>query len=54
VAFVISNIVVEIPYQILLGVLVWAGYYYPIYGANQSSDKQGLTLMLVVQFFLSR
>lgn len=52
VAFVVSNIVVEIPYQIFLGVLVWASYYYPIYGANQSSDKQGLMLMLVVQFFL--
>lgn len=52
VAFVVSNIVVEIPYQIFLGVLVWASYYYPIYGANQSSDKQGLMLMFVVQFFL--
>jgi hypothetical protein len=52
VAFVVSNIVVEIPYQIILGVLVWASYYYPIYGANQSSDKQGLMLLLVIQFFL--
>lgn len=52
VAFVVSNIVVEIPYQIFLGVLVWASYYYPIYGAEQSSDKQGLMLMFVVQFFL--
>ncbi|KAJ5151362.1 uncharacterized protein N7482_010614 [Penicillium canariense] len=51
VAFVVSNIVVEIPYQILLGVLVWASYYYPIYGANQSLDQQGLMMMFVVQFF---
>lgn len=51
-AFVLSNIVVEIPYQIFLGLLVWASYYYPIYGAHQSSDKQGLMLMFVIQFFL--
>ncbi|KAE8366440.1 ABC-2 type transporter-domain-containing protein [Aspergillus caelatus] len=52
VAFVVSNIVVEIPYMAILGVLVWASYYYPIYGANQSSDKQGLMLLFVIQFFL--
>ncbi|RHZ64960.1 uncharacterized protein CDV56_109348 [Aspergillus thermomutatus] len=52
VAFVVSNIVVEIPYQTILGVLVWASYYYPVYGANQSSDKQGLMLQLVIQFYL--
>ena len=51
-AFVVSNIVVEIPYQIFLGLLVWASYYYPIYGANQSPDKQGLMLLLIIQFFL--
>lgn len=52
VAFVLSNIVVELPYQIFLRVIVWASYYYPIYGASQSSNKQGLMLLFVVQFFL--
>ncbi|KAE8421218.1 ABC-2 type transporter-domain-containing protein [Aspergillus pseudocaelatus] len=52
VAFIVSNIVVEIPYMAILGVLVWASYYYPIYGANQSSDMQGLMLLFVIQFFL--
>lgn len=52
VAFVVSNIVVELPYQIFLGVIVWASYYYPIYGANQNAVTQGLMLMFVVQFFL--
>ncbi|KAL2843442.1 ABC-2 type transporter-domain-containing protein [Aspergillus pseudodeflectus] len=50
--FIVANNLVEIPYQTLLGVLVWASYYSPIYGANQSSDKQGLMLLLVIQFFL--
>lgn len=52
VAFIVSNIVVEIPYQVLLGLSVWASYYYPIYGANQSSQVQGLMLLFVIQFFV--
>lgn len=51
-AFLIANIVVEIPYQIILGILVWACYYFPIYGANQTSEQQGLMLLFIVQFFI--
>lgn len=51
-AFLIANVVVEIPYQVLLGIIVWASYYYPIYGANQSSEQQGLMLLFVIQFFV--
>lgn len=53
-AFLIANIVVEIPYQILLGVLVFACYYYPIYTVDgiQSSERQGLILLYCVQFFI--
>jgi ATP-binding cassette, subfamily G (WHITE), member 2, PDR len=53
-AFLIANIVVEIPYQILLGVLVFASYFYPIYtkGGIPPSVRQGLILLLIVQFFV--
>lgn len=53
-AFLIANILVEIPYQILLGILVFASYYYPIYtiGGIPSSQRQGLILLLLVQFFV--
>ena len=53
-AFIIANIVVEIPYQILLGILVYASYFYPIYtkGGFPSSQRQGLILLLLVQFFV--
>lgn len=51
-AFLIANIVVEIPWQILLGVLVWAAWYFPIYGAGQSAERQVLTLLYVIQFFV--
>ncbi|TVY15202.1 ZEB2-regulated ABC transporter 1 [Lachnellula arida] len=53
-AFVIANIVVEIPYQILLGVMVFASYFYPIYtsGGIPSAQRQGLILLLLIQFFV--
>ena len=51
-AFLIANIFVEIPYQILLGMLVFASYYYPIFGKNQSSERQGLILLYCIQFFV--
>lgn len=53
-AFLIANIIVEIPYQILLGVMVWASYFYPIYtrGGIPSAERQGLILLLLVQFFV--
>jgi ATP-binding cassette subfamily G (WHITE) protein 2 (PDR) len=53
-AFLIANITVEIPYQILLGIMVFASYFYPIYtkGGIPSSERQGLILLLLVQFFV--
>jgi ATP-binding cassette subfamily G (WHITE) protein 2 (PDR) len=51
-AFIIANIVVEIPYQILLGICVFASYYYPVFGASQASERQGLILLFLVQFFV--
>jgi ATP-binding cassette subfamily G (WHITE) protein 2 (PDR) len=50
-AFLIANIVVEIPWQILLGVCVFASFYYPVFGI-QSPDRQGLILLYCVQFFV--
>lgn len=51
-AFLIANVIVEIPYQVLAGIIAWASYYYPIYGANQASHRQGLMLLFVVQFYM--
>jgi len=50
-AFLIANILVEIPYQVLLGILVFASYMYPVYGI-ESSQKQGLVLLFCIQFFV--
>ncbi|EAW09321.1 putative ABC multidrug transporter [Aspergillus clavatus NRRL 1] len=50
-AFMIANIVVEIPYQIVMGVIVFGCYYYAVDGI-QSSDRQGLILLFCLQFFI--
>ncbi len=52
IAFLIANISVEIPYQILLGILVWAAWYFPVFGNDQSSERQGLMLLFCIQFFI--
>ncbi|QSZ33671.1 hypothetical protein DSL72_005242 [Monilinia vaccinii-corymbosi] len=53
-AFIIANIAVEIPYQILLGVMVFASYFYPIYTYDgmPASSRQVLILLLIIQFFV--
>ncbi|KAF2430765.1 pleiotropic drug resistance protein, ABC superfamily [Tothia fuscella] len=50
-AFLIANIVVEIPYQIITGVLVFASYYYAVVGI-QSSARQVTVLLFLIQFFI--
>lgn len=50
-AFLIANIIVEIPYQIVMGVLTYGSYYYAVVGV-QDSERQGLVLLLCVQFFI--
>lgn len=50
-AFIIANVVVEIPYQIVTAVLIWACFYYPVVGI-QSSARQVLILLYVIQLFI--
>ncbi|GFF35186.1 ABC transporter CDR4 [Aspergillus udagawae] len=51
-AFLIANIAVEIPYQIIMGILTFACYYFPVVGANQSPERQGLVLLYCIQFYV--
>ncbi|RAL17144.1 putative ABC multidrug transporter [Aspergillus homomorphus CBS 101889] len=50
-AFMFASIFVEIPYQIFMGILVYACYYYAVDGV-QSSSRQGLILLFCMQFFI--
>ena len=52
IAFLFANMVVEIPYQIGVAVIVWACWYFPIFGAHQSSEVKGLMLFFCIQFFI--
>lgn len=51
-AFMIANVIVEIPYQILTGLLTWVCFYYPVVGADQSAERQILVLLLSILFFV--
>jgi ABC-type multidrug transport system permease subunit len=48
----IANIIVEIPYGIGAGILMFATFYYPVVGASQSSERQGLVLLFCVQLLV--
>ncbi|KIW34417.1 uncharacterized protein PV07_01195 [Cladophialophora immunda] len=52
IAFLVANIVVEIPYQIVLAFLMWVSWYFAIFGKNQSGETRGLMLLFVVQFMV--
>jgi ATP-binding cassette subfamily G (WHITE) protein 2 (PDR) len=52
VAFMAANIIVEIPYGIFAGILSFACFYYPVVGANQSSERQGLVLLFMMQLLI--
>ncbi|KAI9730851.1 MAG: GTPase-activating protein [Cirrosporium novae-zelandiae] len=52
VAFIFANIVVEIPYQTFLAILAWAGWYYTVFGDNNSSEESGLMLLFVIEFMV--
>lgn len=50
-AFILANIVVEIPYNVILAVLVFGSYYYAVQGI-QTSLQQGLVLLFLIEFFI--
>jgi ABC-type multidrug transport system permease subunit len=50
-AFLTANVVVEIPYQIVAALIIYATFYYPVVGI-QSSERQGLVLLFLVIFFI--
>jgi ABC-type multidrug transport system ATPase subunit len=52
IAFMVANIVVEIPYGIIAGILTFATFYYPVVGASQSSERQGLVLLFCMQLLI--
>ncbi|KAJ5787614.1 hypothetical protein N7457_002604 [Penicillium paradoxum] len=50
--FILCQILVELPWQALLGVCAWASFYFSVFGNNQSPQRQVLVLLFTVQFFV--
>lgn len=50
-AFLIANIIVEIPYMVITGILIYACYFYAVVGIP-SSLSQGTVLLFCIQFFI--
>jgi ATP-binding cassette, subfamily G (WHITE), member 2, PDR len=50
-AFLFSNILIEVPYQILLGIMVFVAYFYSVFG-QEYWQRQGLVLLFLVEFFV--
>ncbi|RAH51169.1 ABC-transporter [Aspergillus brunneoviolaceus CBS 621.78] len=50
-AFLGANLLAEVPCQIIVAILVYASFIYPVYGIVDS-QRQGVLLLLIVQFFV--
>lgn len=50
-AFLLANIIVEIPYMIVMGVLTYACYFYAVVGIPDSAT-QGTVLVFCIVFFI--
>ncbi|KAJ9266327.1 hypothetical protein DTO212C5_6414 [Paecilomyces variotii] len=50
-AFIMANIFVELPYQTLLGIMLFAAFTYPVFGIL-SSENQGVILLICIEFFI--
>jgi len=50
-AFLIAQSLAEIPYQILMGCIVFIVWNYTVFGV-QSLEQQGLVLLYMIQFFV--
>ncbi|KAJ5178709.1 hypothetical protein N7492_001919 [Penicillium capsulatum] len=50
--FILSQILVEAPWQVCMGLCSWASFYWSVFGPNQSSDRRVLVMLFIVQFFI--
>ncbi|KAL2838553.1 ABC-2 type transporter-domain-containing protein [Aspergillus pseudoustus] len=50
--FIISQMLVEVPWQLFLGVCVWACFYFSVFGTSTDAEARGLVLLFIVQFYI--
>lgn len=49
--FILSQVLVEIPWQIFVGLCAWASFYFAVFGSSSDAETRGL-ILLVVQFYI--
>ncbi|KAF4957807.1 hypothetical protein FSARC_11183 [Fusarium sarcochroum] len=50
--FILSQMLVEVPWQIFVGVCEWLSFFYSVFGTGASSETQGIVLLFIVQFYV--
>ncbi|KAF9890684.1 hypothetical protein FE257_005550 [Aspergillus nanangensis] len=50
--FIVSQMLVEVPWQLVLGVCAWACFYFPVLGTSTTPESRGLVLLFIVQFYI--
>ncbi|KAL3471633.1 ABC-2 type transporter-domain-containing protein [Aspergillus californicus] len=50
--FILSQVLVEVPWQLALGVCVWACFYFSVFGTSTDAESRGLVLLFIVQFYI--
>jgi ATP-binding cassette, subfamily G (WHITE), member 2, PDR len=50
--FMISNMIVEIPWQLLAGTLVFVSWYFPVFGTAQSAATRATILGFCLTFYI--
>ncbi|KAJ5115360.1 hypothetical protein NUU61_001119 [Penicillium alfredii] len=50
--FILSQVLVEIPFQICLGVCAWASFYWSVIGSEQDPERRALVMLFIVQFYI--
>ncbi|KAJ9490393.1 hypothetical protein VN97_g2891 [Penicillium thymicola] len=50
-AFLIANVIVEIPFMVVMGILTYASYFYAVVGVPDSTT-QGTVLLFCIVFFI--
>jgi ATP-binding cassette, subfamily G (WHITE), member 2, PDR len=51
-AFTLANLLVELPYQVFLSVVIWACWYFPIFGLVQSATSRAMMWAFCMQFMV--
>ncbi|KAG2415179.1 hypothetical protein HFD88_006370 [Aspergillus terreus] len=49
--FILSPRLVEVPWQVGLGVCSWASFYFSVIGPDQSSQPRALVILFIVQSY---